>query len=120
MKILHENEINLTKFTVIIKFNLNHKFNLYIFSAIFNNIALFLNLDILKFLFTIIGFLYIIPLSAQQANKYPVEFGQFMNTTILYNPAAQETHDHINFQAGILQYIGPFKSINTYYSTLSF
>jgi hypothetical protein len=74
----------------------------------------------LRILFAIVFFINILPLSAQQENKYPVEFGQFMNTTILYNPAAYEAHNHINFQAGILQYIGPYKSIKTYYSTLSY
>ena len=59
-------------------------------------------------------------LFAQQENKYPVEFGQFMQSTLLNNPAAITEHDYINFQTGLLQYIGPFKGIRTYYSTFSY
>lgn len=74
----------------------------------------------MRFLLPLLLLILPISLFAQQDNKYPVEFGQFMKTSVIYNPASIDEHDHINLQTGLLQYIGPFKTIKTYYSTFSY
>lgn len=57
---------------------------------------------------------------SQQVNKYPVEYGQFVQTNLLNNPANISNDSNIFFQTGILQHTGAFKSIRTIYGLASF
>ena len=57
---------------------------------------------------------------AQLNNRYPIEFGQFMNSYLLNNPASITSNEKINLNTGLLQYIGPFKGIRTFYGTFTY